>query len=233
MSRYLKNKNHFLKYAYIALRVYFTDKHDFDAFFNSIPTNESKEMFLKTSSTYLFLVKKGNFEFSDEILKGAQTYINDTYKYIGIFSLIESLYVGDKFVEFYDYLMDKKNKAYYPISSTDDLRKVFDNYKKDYGAVKNAVKFFNGLDKRDRYRIISKFEVENRKSSVTDLAKLLYQIRSDFIHNAKLVLGFGDDISIGRIGKKVVANRLHIRDLMIIFEHGLLRHFGFKGQFYN
>ena len=129
--------------------------------------------------------------------------------------------------------MDKKNKGYYPISSTDDLGKVFSTYKEDYGAVKNAVKFFNGLDERDRYKIMSDFEITNEKSSVTDLAKLLYQIRSDFIHNAKFILGFGDDISIEHVGKRVVTNRLRIRDLTIFFEHGLLCHFGFKGQYYN
>jgi hypothetical protein len=196
MFRYLNKKDHFLNYAYDALKGYFSDRSDFDAFFDLIPTDESKDRFLKTSSFYLFLVVKGRFKYSDPQFDEAPQYIDDTYKYIAIFSLVESLYVGEKFIDFYDYLIKNKNNVFYPISSRGNLNAVYDAYKKDYGAVRNAVKFFNGLDKRDKDKIIKKLRINDKESSITDLAKLLYQIRSDFVHSAKLVLGFGENIGV-------------------------------------
>lgn len=231
--RYLRYKEDFLKHAYVPLQQYFQDEADFERFFETIPTDEEKNLFLKTASFYRFLVVEGRFSFPEPELNDGLKYIDDSYKYISIFSLIESLYVSDKFVEFYTYMATKRNKIQFPIEKRSDLKPIFDRYKDEYGAIRNAIKFFDGLDQYDKDKIVKKFRVANESNSIINLAKYLYQIRSDFVHTAKFVLSFGVNPTIGKVGKKVVVNNLQIRDLMVFFEHGLLRHFGYKKQFFN
>lgn len=231
--KYLRHKEDFLKHAYEPLKQYFKDEGDFEGFFEAIPTDEEKNLFLKTASFYRFLVVEGRFSFPSPELNDGLKYIDDSYKYIAIFSLIESLYVGEKFIDFYTYMVTKKHKTPFPIDKRADLKPIFDQYKNEYGAIRNALKFFEGLDRQDKDKILKKFRIANESNSIIDLAKYLYQIRSDFVHTAKFVLGFGANPAVGRIGKKVVVNDLQIRDLMVIFEHGLLRHFGYGERFFN
>ncbi len=230
--RYLRDKGVFLEHAFMALQKYFENKASFEAFFETIPTDEEKDLFLKTSSFYRFLVIEGRFKFEQSELNEGLKYIDDSYKYMAIFSLIESLYVGEKYADLYCYMVTKRNKVQFPIGKKSDLKTVYEKYKEEYGAVRNALKFFDKLDDRDKDKIFKKFRIANESNSIIDLAKHLYQIRSDFVHKAKFVLGFGANPSIGRIGKKILVNNLQIRDLMIFFEHGLLRHFGFTNPFY-
>lgn len=233
LMRYLRYKEDFLKHAYIPLQRYFQDEADFERFFEKIPTDEEKDRFLKTASFYRFLVVEGRFSFPEPEFNDGLKYIDDSYKYISIFSLIESLYVGEKFVDFYTYMVTKRHNIPFPIEKRSDLKPIFDQYKDEYGAIRNALKFFDGLDQQDKDKIVRKFRVANESNSIIDLAKYLYQIRSDFVHTAKFVLSFGVTPSIGKIGKKVVVNDLQLLDLIVFFEHGLLRHFGYKEQFFN
>ena len=231
--RYLRNKDDFLKHAFVPLQRYFKGEAEFEVFFEKIPTDEEKDLFLKTASFYRFLVLEGKFTFTEPELNDGLKYIDDSYKYIAIFSLIESLYVGEKFVDFYTYMVTKRSNIPFPIAKRTDLKAVFDKYKDEYGAIRNALKFFDGLDQTDKDKILRKFKIANESNSIIDLAKYLYQVRSDFVHTAKFVLGFGVNPAVGKIGKKVVVNNLQILDLMVFFEHGLLRHFGYKEQFFN
>ena len=88
--RFLQDKT-FLDRAYHALRSHFSSREAFESYFNAIETDDRKNLFLKTASFYLFLVKGGDwvldFPKSDKVID----YLTDTYKYISIFSLIESL----------------------------------------------------------------------------------------------------------------------------------------------
>ena len=231
--KYLSYKDDYLKHAYVPLQRYFQNEADFEQFFEAIPTDGEKDLFLKTASFYRFLVVQGRFSFPTQELDDGLRYIDDSYKYIAIFSLIESLYVGEKFMDFYTYMVTKRHKIPFPIEKRSDLKPIFDEYKDEYGAIRNALKFFDALDQQDKDKIAKKFKITNESNSIIDLAKYLYQIRSDFVHSAKFVLGFGANPAIGKIGKKIVVKNLQIRDLMVFFEHGLLRHFGYNGQFFN
>jgi len=57
--RYLSSPE-FLKYSFLALQNCFTSQNEFNAFFNAIVNDDQKNLFLKTATFYLFLVKKGD-----------------------------------------------------------------------------------------------------------------------------------------------------------------------------
>lgn len=61
--RYLNDKTKFLEYSYSALEDQFSSKEEFNDFFESINSDEMKDLFLKTASFYLFLAKKGDWVF--------------------------------------------------------------------------------------------------------------------------------------------------------------------------
>ena len=58
---YLENKAAYLKHAYLAVGERFTSRDSFDNYFDAIKTDEMKNLFLRTASYYLFLVKKGDW----------------------------------------------------------------------------------------------------------------------------------------------------------------------------
>ena len=90
-KRYLYAKDKFLEYSYLALQNCFANKDEFISFFETIENDEQKNLFLKTASFYLFLVKKGDWFVDIPNSDKRVDYLTDTYKYIAIFSLIESL----------------------------------------------------------------------------------------------------------------------------------------------
>src|SRR5712692_7596070 len=99
----------FLKYAYLALGEHFSSHDDFINYFNSIKTDAMKNLFLRTASFYLFLVKRGDWVVDVPGSNKVIDYLTNTYKCVAIFSLIESLSKG-KFIDFYTFLMRKKSQ---------------------------------------------------------------------------------------------------------------------------
>src|SRR6266487_1838291 len=95
--RFLQDRT-FLDRAYHALGSHFSSRGAFESYFDAIETEERKNLFLKTASFYLFLVKGGDWVLdiphSDKVID----YLTNTYKYVSIFSLIESL-SGENFIE--------------------------------------------------------------------------------------------------------------------------------------
>jgi len=97
--RYLDAKDKFLEYAFLAIGQHFDSRADFNRYFNSID-DVRKSLFLRTASFYLFLVKRGDWIVDVPCSDMDVGYLTNTYKYIGIFSLIESL-SDEKFIDFY------------------------------------------------------------------------------------------------------------------------------------
>ena len=228
---YFENYEGYSNQAFSSLNRYFKDKIDFDEFVSSLPSDEAKDQFLRIASFYRYLVKDGSFKFIDPELNKYMSYIDDSYKYIAVFALIESIYESEKFVDFYTFIKTKRNKIEFPIESQSELDKIHERYKEVHGSIKMAIHFFDGLDELDKEKIKNCFAIAKEEKPIIALAKLMYQIRSEFVHRAKFVLSFGNNPSIGYIGKKVLINSLNIKDLMVLFEHGLLRHFGYKKVF--
>ena len=221
---FLNSETKFLEFSYTALRDKFSSRDEFISFFNSIEGKEQKYLFLQTASFYLLIVKQGDWIVdiagSDPIVD----YLTETYKYIGIFSLIESLQQNN-FIDFYAYLSRRKTNVEFPIKDKKALESWYRKYKKEFGSIQQAIGFFNSLSKESQEALIQKLEIKNTKPTIENLSKYLYELRSKFVHEAKLILTMSAGTAIGKTGEKVVVCKLSIEDLMNFFEEGLIRHF--------
>lgn len=223
--RYLAAKDKFIGYAFSALGNHFSSCNDFLNYFNAIKTDDRKSLFLRTASFYLFLVKRGDWAVD---IPGPDRrvidYLTNTYKYLAIFSLIESL-SEEKFIDFYEFLVRRRSRVQFPIAEKSNLEKLYRKYKDEFGAIKRCISFFRALSPDRQRDLISRLEVRGTKATIENLAKYLYELRSKFVHDAELVLGISEGTSISRRDNKLVVCRLSIRDIMIFFEEGLIEYF--------
>jgi hypothetical protein len=222
--RFLDAKDTFVERAYLALKNQFSSRDAFVTYFNAIKDDEQKNLFLRTASFYLFLVKCGDWVVdvpdSDKVID----YFTNTYKYVAIFSLIESL-SEEEFIDFYQFLMRRKSQVEFPIPDRATLDGHYDRYKQEYGSIKRCISFFRALSPERQRELLSRFEVKGSEPTIENLAKYLYEMRSKFLHEAALVLHMSDGISIGMQGGKIVVCNLSIKDAMLFFEEGLIEHF--------
>jgi len=222
--RYLNAKEKFLEYAFLALGTHFECRYDFIQYFDSIGEDTRKSLFLKTASFYLFLVKRGNWIVDIPGSDKKIDYLTNTYKYIAIFSLIESLLDQD-FIEFYRYLVRKKSDVSFPITDKDGLTKLYESYKSEFGSVGQCVSFFRALSPERQRDLISRLKVRGTVPSIENLAKFLYDLRSKFVHEGELVHHMTDGTSMSFRGEKAIVCNLSIMDALTFFEEGLIAHF--------
>jgi hypothetical protein len=222
--RFLDAKETFLERAYLALKNQFSSRDAFVTYFNAIKDDEQKNLFLRTATFYLFLVKCGDWVVdvpdSDKVID----YFTNTYKYVAIFSLIESL-SEEQFIDFYQFLTRRKSEVEFPIPDWPTLDKHYDRYKQKFGSIRRCISFFRALSPERQGELLSRFEVKGSEPTIENLAKYLYEMRSKFVHEAALVLHMSDGISIGMQGGKIVICNLSIKDAMLFFEEGLIEHF--------
>ena len=222
--RFLDAKETFLERAYLALKNQFSSRDAFVTYFNAIKEDERKNLFLRTASFYLFLVKCGDWVVdvpdSDKVID----YFTNTYKYVAIFSLIESL-SEEQFIDFYQFLTRRKSQVEFPITDRPTLDEHYDKYKQEFGSIRRCISFFRALSPERQRELLSRFEVKGSEPTIENLAKYLYEMRSKFVHEAALVLHMSDGISIGMQGGKIVVCNLSIKDAMLFFEEGLIEHF--------
>jgi len=229
--RYLKNADHFLDLLWSVWSRHLKSDDELRQLFEAIETMEEKDLFLRIGAFYRYLVVEGSFSFTKKEWNKGMTYIDDTYKYVAIFSLIEALETPPQYKDFYQWIQSKKDAALplnkKPMSVIDDMYK---EYKKYHGSVQAAVRFFERLDREDQAFIEKKVKINGTNSSVNKLSKLLYDMRSKFAHEARFILGFGSAPSVGTHNGKVLTNKLTMDDLRMLFEHGFLKRFGWKGS---
>lgn len=222
--RYLKAKNTFLEYAYLALREHFSSRDDFVKYFDAIKGDDRKNLFLRTASFYLFLVKRGDWVIDVPGSDTSVDYLTNTYKYVGIFSLMESLSQA-KFMDFYQFLTRRKLQVEFPIKDKSSLDEHYRKYKEEFGSIKRCISFFRTLSPGRQHDLISRLEGSGADATIENLAKSLYDMRSKFLHRAELVLHMSEEMSIGQIGDRIIICNLSIKDAMLFFEEGLVTHF--------
>ena len=147
-------------------------------------------------------------------------YFTNTFKYIALFSLIESL-SSYKHIEFYDYLKMKKTKTVFPLSEN-DLEVKYRSYKEEYGAIKKCISFFKNLSPGKKNELVSKLYCREGEPTIENLAKYLYSLRSEFMHQAELIHEMSEAPVFSLNKKKVVVCYLSMSDAMNFFEEGLL-----------
>ena len=214
----------YLEYAYLAVDEQFSSRDNFDNYFNAIKTDEMKNLFLRTASFYLFLVKRGDWVVDVDGSNKVIDYLTNSYKFVTIFSLIESLKSEEKFIDFYSFLIRKKSGVQFPIGKK-KLGAHYSRYKDEFGSIRKCTSFFKTLPSEKQNELISMLKGKGTDSTIENLARSLYEMRSKFVHEGKLVLHMSEGMSIGRQGKKLIVCNLSIKDFMRCFEEGLLAHF--------
>ena len=223
-NRYLDAQDKFLGYSFQALQDQFSTKDEFISFYETIENDDKKNLFLKIASFYLFLVKKGDWLVDIPGSVERLDYLTDTYKYIAIFSLIESLQ-EEEFIDFYSFLVRRKSKVSFPIKDKKELKEWYHKYKKEFGSIQQAVIFFKSLTPKRKADLIKHLEVKDAKASIENLSKYLYALRSKFVHEAELIVNMSGRTTISKYGKNLVICRLSLRRLMTFFEEGLIIYF--------
>ena len=223
-QRYLDAKVKFLDYSFQALQSHFGTKDEFLSFFERIKNDGQKNLFLKTTSFYLFLVKKGDWLVDIPGSEKNVDYLTDTYKYIAIFSLIESL--QDKsYLDFYSFLARRETNVTFPIKDKTELEKWYRKYKKEFGSIHQTVKFFKSLSTKSKDELKRNLEVKGVEATIENLSKYLYALRSQFVHETELVVNMSGRRTISTHGKKIVICKLSLVNLMKYFEEGLIKYF--------
>lgn len=193
--RYLDTERIFLEYSFQALKDKFGTMDEFVSFFETIENDDQKNLFLKTASFYLFLVKNGDWSVDIPGSSKRVDYLSDTYKFIAIFSLIESLQ-EKAFIDFYSYLVRRKTKVEFPINDKKELEQLHRDYKREYGSIQQSDKFFKSLSAKRKADIIKNLEVKNAKPTIENLSKYLYNLRSKFVHEAQLVVNMSVEFGV-------------------------------------
>lgn len=174
--RYLQSKEKFLDYSFSALESKFESREKFISFFDSIESDDEKNLFLKIASFYLFIVKQGDWIVDIPNSDHKIDYLNDTFKYIALFSLIESLYSMEEHLDYYQFLMRNKKEIKLVIDKKPSsiLTERYNEYKKIYGAQKMALWFFESLDPEDKELIKNKLRLKDHESAFKQLVQILY-----------------------------------------------------------
>ena len=233
--RFIENEEKFLEYSWSVFQEYFKDKASFLEKYYRIESAEKKNWFLRLASYYLFFVVDGNYS-SPKYDVEDLSFVDQTYKFIAIVALIESIYDKNDYIDFYQWIMRNRKNGLFPISDEESATKLYSAYKAEHGNTLNMVRFFQSLDDSIKSFIQRSLvvlddsgktgELEEKQESIEALAKLLYQIRSDYIHGAELILEFDPAIVLSVRGKKPISCSIELKHLCKIFESGLLQQFG-------
>ena len=227
--KYLNRKEAIFKYCFEGLRDQFSSESELEEWYGRIESDDKKDLFLKVASYYAALVKCGDWHVTLPDSDPVIGYFTNSYKYIAIFSLIESL--SDlNYVDFYQYLERINTGIRFPIKKK-DLDGLYRRYKKDYGAIRRCIAFFEGLSPSRQKSLIAKLEVKGTrppKPTIENFAKYLYQLRSDFVHNAELVHPVSVEKWMELERNKVIICSLSLSDTMQFFEEGLVLWFEAK-----
>lgn len=228
-SRYIRNEPAFLEYSRDALAHRFVSASDFDRFYSLFPDNESKNEFLRVASFYLFLVRNGDWVTKIASEGKVTDYLTNSYKLVGIFSLIESLSEGE-YQDFVSWLCSSsRTNGVFPIESKSALQALFAQYSSAHGATNFCVAFFERLPTEQQAALRGKIQIRGKPvATVRRAVQVLYGLRSRFVHKANLLLQLSGDPVISTIDKKVHLFGISLSEIADLFEHALVLYFAAK-----
>jgi hypothetical protein len=222
---FFNNENVDRRDAAEALRSQFPTAESFEDFCGSITSDVRRKHFLRTACFYLLLVQKGNwvveYEHNDPVVE----YLTNSYKIVGLFSLIESL-SSERHEDFHGWLLKRKAPDLFPIQDRASLDALHEQYKETYGSIRRCVAFFERLPLARQTELRQAVQTDKTPiESIKKLAQFLHSIRSEFVHEARLALQVSQ-FEVWSLEKRgVVQTRLDIAQLMLAFEEGLVAYF--------
>ena len=223
--RYFNEEGKYIDQAWDVYRDYFTSQGSFLSCYSDIPSREQKNLFLMVLSHYRLLVRDGEYRLVGTKQQLYVSSLDQTYKFISIMSLIEALFAEQVNVDFYQWLtMKKRRKQIFPIAGEKALDDLYRQYKLEHGA-RRAVRFFSQLDEGAQQFLAARIRIDNDHKPAEIVAQKLYIMRSEFVHQARLILEFNDGLMFSKRHGNVLYSMLSFRDLQLLFEHGILNHF--------
>lgn len=215
---YIDHKDEILPLAKKMFDNYFKDEGGIEGLIEGLDNN-NKEKFLKLCFFYY-----GRWWSYDQNIKNK---IDGSFAFIVFVSIIEAMILEIDYKDFkswYDSECSDKNKK------VDDL---WEEYIDNYGAAKKFICFFeNYLCEEDKDYLLKNFTVwssENEKIiSLENKAKLLYGLRSNFIHDAKYIPICNGDISFISFpikNKRCDLKGITMDTILNIFERGFVKYF--------
>ncbi len=224
--RYLADEEIYKEDAYLALTSRFGSREGFEKFYSSLNSSAVKDEFLRAATFYLFFVKRGDWHVSVERSNPVINYLTNSFKFVAIFALIESL-SDQQYKDFYGWLSSEADGSVFPINDGVALSKLNDRYKSKYGSIRRCKAFFENLPVLSQKALRNAIKVEGKPlDSVKRVAEFLYEERSKFVHEAELVLMACSGSNYSRKGSKVVESNLEMDVLLACVEEGLLAYFG-------
>lgn len=224
-GRYIADEPPFKRYAYTALMSRFPDQAAFERFYESLADSAIKDEFLRITSFYLFLVKQGEWHVTVEGSAPEVDYLSNSFKVVALFALIESL-SHQQHQDFYEWLCEKDAQTTFPILDAAALATLNEEYKASFGSIRRCIAFFSRLPPERQQALCKAVSVDGRPlASIRKVADFLYDLRSKFVHEARLVLQLGDFLALSMKGQRVVETQLSVDTLLDTFEEGVLAYF--------
>jgi hypothetical protein len=219
--KYWEQKDWFAPLALEPFQKYFASRSEFDVFLHSIASDEEKSRFLKVASFYKFLVKDGRF-----CVPGYEEAkdFDRTYRFVALVALIEYLESSVSFKDFYGWLT---KLGAFPIPEQQALDGLYEQYKGQFGVRHKMVSFLLRLDNSSKREIESWIKIKGQSLAIEKLARTLYDIRSKFVHEARIIVDLSGarTFSARHKGREIT---LTLEGVERIFERGVLLRFGYR-----
>jgi len=224
-GRFVANEREYLEDAFAVFATRFADRAAFDAFYATLRKQEVRDEFLRIASFYRFLVKEGDWRITVPGFDPVIDYLTNSYKLIAIFSLIES-FSALEHEDFYEWLLHQESASVYPIQDQTALAELYLKYKESFGAIRRCVAFFDRLPSQLQQRLCDAIYIKDQPIvSIKKLAEFLYNLRSKFVHEGKLVLAVSESSNYSLGKKGVIQSTLTMTTLHEAFEVGVLEYF--------
>jgi|AntAceMinimDraft_18_1070375.scaffolds.fasta_scaffold19283_5 hypothetical protein len=218
-TRYLKNKEKILPEAEKMFSRHFAEKSEFKKFFEDL-SNKNKNKFLKISFFYYHHWWKLEESFKKDI---------DDFSLIIFTSIIESAMSDVKYKDFYSwYISECKNKK-------NNVENLWREYNEEYGSTKKIIYFFEKyLSKDDQSSLENGFKKRNSGEkkfspcSLKDIAKILYKLRSKFVHDAEYIpipRGNYNKIDFTNEHRTYRLEDITLDEILNILEKGIVKYF--------
>jgi hypothetical protein len=193
----------FSNFAFQVFGEYFPGRSGFDSFVGSIAEDEEKSRFLKVEEA---------------------KYFDETYRFLAICALIEWVEPRVRVTGFYSWV--RKSAAAFPIQGPQELKALHQQYRNQSRLATKMASFFHRLDGASKRELESSIKVHRQPTTIDEVARTLYGLRSAFMHDARLIVELSGvkTVSARRMEKAIT---LPLKRLERVFERGLLLRFGY------